>query len=539
MKVTPLLFIVFFFNFKLICQLPCNIADRCEDISTSTTLGPFITDPNCGDFQPKTITGCLNNATPETIIANCSANMLPTVWFKIDIDDSAVQIGTACYPKGNWKPIWAIYYGTCSNLKLVSGGPLSNQVFCSNGDNNSFIHTVGAIEEINSYYIAISGEGVIDDPTFTLNVWTSSNCISCIGQEGCNPEAIWSIKKRSSNKDLKDPFFIQGEKVTVCVDFRYDASGTASDMLHGIIPDFGDGWDLDIFHPELITINIGNPLWISQDGDICSPKTTQQLPYLCTYTDPITGKFKICHTGCQICPCSSPMLSGSPLPSGWFWNNPGGPGCTNGCSPSSHFGIGSSVVELNFCIDLQVKVFNSDVECYVNRNLDFNFQTISHGVSGCYNDPTAECTLDYAQIGPNWNIDCSAIDTCKFIVYDTIYTTIYDTSIVTVISNISVTDTLFITLNIPNASNEIEQNVILIYPNPASSHIYIDMGDHTLLNNYEVQILNALGQPVYFTPIDKKLYYIDLNNWGGKGTYFVKIKNNLGATVETKKIILK
>lgn len=124
------------------------------------------------------------------------------------------------------------------------------------------------------------------------------------------------------------------------------------------------------------------------------------------------------------------------------------------------------------------------------------------------------------------------------IVYDTIRTTIIDTTIVTITQNISVIDTLIINLNIPNSSNNPIINRIIVYPNPTSSHITMDFGNYTLMQNYSAQILNTLGQPVYFTPIDQKLYYLDLNTWGGKGTYFLRVINDFGQTVESKKIVL-
>jgi uncharacterized protein YjbI with pentapeptide repeats len=136
------------------------------------------------------------------------------------------------------------------------------------------------------------------------------------------------------------------------------------------------------------------------------------------------------------------------------------------------------------------------------------------------------------------------VDTCNVLVYDTvtvidtIFETISDTTFITITENISVTDTLIINLNIPNSSNDPITNRIIVYPNPTFSHITIDFGNHSLMQNYTCQILNTLGQPVYFTPIDQKLYYLDLNTWGPKGTYFLKIINDFGQTVETKKIIL-
>jgi Secretion system C-terminal sorting domain len=159
---------------------------------------------------------------------------------------------------------------------------------------------------------------------------------------------------------------------------------------------------------------------------------------------------------------------------------------------------------------------------YIDYSISNLGEFILHGwyYESSYNVPiVANSRLDYPFDG-----NCIHIDTVK--VFDTIRTFI------------SVMDTLVIKLNIPNSSGDLKINTIKVYPNPASSHIYVDMGTHTLLNNYELQILNNLGQPVFFSPIDKKEYYINLNTFGGKGIYFLRIKNSLGIIIETKKIVL-
>jgi hypothetical protein len=144
--------------------------------------------------------------------------------------------------------------------------------------------------------------------------------------------------------------------------------------------------------------------------------------------------------------------------------------------------------------------------------------------------------------------DCSCLgaiaDTCLVTIYDTLIVRdtitqfVTDTTFITITKEVAVTDTLIINLNLMNSTNQPVINTVLVYPNPASSHIYVDTGDPALLQNYDMEILNALGQPVYFTTIDQKIYYIDLNGWSGKGTYFIRIKNPNGTTIQTKKIIL-
>lgn len=163
---------------------------------------------------------------------------------------------------------------------------------------------------------------------------------------------------------------------------------------------------------------------------------------------------------------------------------------------------------------------------YIYGYIDYTMTNIGdiiiHGwyYESSFNVPiVANTLLDYP-----YDENCIHIDTVT--VYDTVRT------------YISVTDTLLIKLNVPNITREIFSNHIKIYPNPASSHIYIDFTDIALLQNYEIQILNMLSQTVYFTTIEEQQYFIDLNTWGGIGTYFVNIRNNLGAIVVSKKIIL-
>lgn len=65
------------------------------------------------------------------------------------------------------------------------------------------------------------------------------------------------------------------------------------------------------------------------------------------------------------------------------------------------------MVNIYFCVQLKVKEFTDENNCSDQRSLHFNFQTTSDGVTGCWNDPIAECKLDFAQIGPYWQVDCS------------------------------------------------------------------------------------------------------------------------------------
>jgi len=382
------------FSINIVPLNRCQMADECDEVGAGQMIGPTITDPNCGAFEIFSADGCLENACPQDDINGCGESQNPTVWFQVEVDEEAVQLVTFITTDGTWQPVWAIYQGECGALALVNGGTIDEPTPCSNGDSNVDEHSVGVIEGVTTYYIAVSADGIIDDPNFHIDLYSSAGCVSCIGGEiGCNTTATFLITERSSDRPL--------------VNYFYDASATGVDWFHGLIPDFGPGWDMSAFNPQDVLVSPGITEWNDEEDGDCAPYITEQMPLLCTYTDPLTGRLKLCNIACQTCPCSAPLLQGSPLPSGWFWNTDGGAGCENNCSPSTHYGLGSITANVNICINLKVREFDNEADCFANRSLQINFQTTSDGVSGCWNDPVAECKLDKAQIGPNWQIDCN------------------------------------------------------------------------------------------------------------------------------------
>jgi len=131
---------------------------------------------------------------------------------------------------------------------------------------------------------------------------------------------------------------------------------------------------------------------------------------------------------------------------------------------------------------------------------------------------------------------CSNSSEISTIVYDT--TGVLCTSFDTVFTYISVTDTLIINFVLTGIASPNNVNTIKVYPNPASTYIYIDCGNYASMNGYTIRIDNSLGQTVYTTPISQQNYYIDLSSWTGNGTYFVYIIDNLSNTIDVRKIIL-
>lgn len=119
----------------------------------------------------------------------------------------------------------------------------------------------------------------------------------------------------------------------------------------------------------------------------------------------------------------------------------------------------------------------------------------------------------------------------KFI-YKPTYYTYTDTTY------ISVTDTLIIDAVLTGLTPPNNLNTLKIYPNPASTHIYINNGDYTLMNGYTITIENSLSQVVFTSLINQQEFYVDLSSWSGNGLYIVKIIDNSSNVIETKKIII-
>jgi hypothetical protein len=113
------------------------------------------------------------------------------------------------------------------------------------------------------------------------------------------------------------------------------------------------------------------------------------------------------------------------------------------------------------------------------------------------------------------------------------FETFYDTV------KVSVTDTLIITANLASGTNPpADQNIIKAYPNPTNDHLLIDNGDFTKMAGYKLKIMNSLGNQVFESVIDRQLFNIDLNSFGGKGLYYLQILDNTSRIIEIKKIVL-
>ncbi len=134
----------------------------------------------------------------------------------------------------------------------------------------------------------------------------------------------------------------------------------------------------------------------------------------------------------------------------------------------------------------------------------------------------------------NWNLIGSGVRKTGIFIYKTTNSntqTIYDTI------KISVTDTLFIKVNLTGISS-INSNTLKVYPNPTKNHLTINYGNYSNMSGYTLKITNSLGQQVFMTPINQQQSYLNLSDWGGKGIYYISIIDRSNKTIENKKIVL-
>jgi hypothetical protein len=84
----------------------------------------------------------------------------------------------------------------------------------------------------------------------------------------------------------------------------------------------------------------------------------------------------------------------------------------------------------------------------------------------------------------------------------------------------------------------IKQDEFVLYPNPASDLVYLQMGTNTQLAGMKVKVVNILGQVIEEQPIQNSTTELSTKNWGAAGIYFMQITNVNNTISVTKKVIV-
>ena len=420
-----------FLLFNLYLSAQCSdpfqeAADICQDAEVLFTITPD--DCDKGEIL-LSVEGCLADATAEDQYINCSNDLGPTVWYQFQIDsEEATFLSTQVETDGfdvQWS-IWQSLTGSCDDMIAVSqsqNAPLP-AISCGGLTDDTQNFVVPIVQDPvgipATYWIAITALSEITDPSFALNFRSSLGCISCTGENAFDCDNGDFVAYVDGEEVQLENYqnFCPGQEVEVCVSFNYNTAGTGNDWLHGVIPTFGNGWDMSDVDFDEIMIALPptsdtNFEWIDANGPCATTTSIYTLPNLCTYTNE-EGILQLCNTVCNSnCPCEGPLLPGSSVPSGWFFNSDGGSTtCINeSCIPLERYGYPGGVnVDIQFCLDLKTKSnidANSNIDCADNRDLSIAMQTTSDAVTGCWEDNP--CVIDPSINSPNWEMNCSLI----------------------------------------------------------------------------------------------------------------------------------
>lgn len=205
---------------------------------------------------------------------------------------------------------------------------------------------------------------------------------------------------------------------------------------------------------------------------------------------------------------------------------------------------------------LEIGRYSSVSNCFFNGNIDdvriYNRALNESEIESLFNEtPLSDIisvdtstyyvsTLEFEPISPKTYLD--KIDTISMQTYDSLFfhykQFIYNPNYYTDTTYISVTDTLYIDVTLTDVNPPNNINTIKIYPNPANSYITINTGNYQIMSDYTIIIVNIQGQTIFQSLTNESEFQIDVNDFGGYGTYLVKIIDNNNNIIITKKIIL-
>lgn len=128
------------------------------------------------------------------------------------------------------------------------------------------------------------------------------------------------------------------------------------------------------------------------------------------------------------------------------------------------------------------------------------------------------------------------VDTNTFYVYDTLV--LIDTVYYVDTTYLGVEDTLNIYLNVTGVANNVYENEVLVYPNPAHNILKMNFGDYVKIGNFKVIITDVNGIQKWSTNVTRQNAEVNISNYA-RGLYFMRILDSKGKEVVVKKIVLK
>lgn len=138
---------------------------------------------------------------------------------------------------------------------------------------------------------------------------------------------------------------------------------------------------------------------------------------------------------------------------------------------------------------------------------------------------------------------CTSFDTLKVTLFDTISVTRFDTVHVTVFDTLMVSnsavapDTMVVVSTLTSNGSQITRELLKLYPNPAKTHLNIQLSEYARQNTYTLVIKNSLGQALFSSDALQSLQIIHLASWS-PGIYMVYLEDGNGSTIEIRKVII-
>lgn len=164
---------------------------------------------------------------------------------------------------------------------------------------------------------------------------------------------------------------------------------------------------------------------------------------------------------------------------------------------------------------------NYNIEILEGSVIKWKFNNIMLPDSGS-NEPDSHGYIQYSIKRTNNNVIGTEVKNTALIYFDFNEPIITNTTLNTIVSPLGITE-----------ANK-NKGTWLIYPNPNNGTLYLN-NNSSLSEENEIQILNTIGQTVYYEATTSNHKTIDLNNFNN-GIYFVKVTSTHQTSV--RKIIL-
>ncbi len=359
------------FSLSFIEENGCQGAETCADIvdlMEPITDGPAVCVNSCNNFN------CSEGG-------DCDPNGA-SVWFQVHPQLTAssmiIQINGATF-----SPIMTVYSGAdCSTI--------GSTVACDPGS----ILTLG-VNAAADVFIKVEAAGGLNLGNFEICVSTLFATFDCYESETVTTRPEYPTANPNGP-------FCPGETVNFChrIDFTVAGApppaGNTCQWIQGIIPTFGDGWD--VLASPIAGQGPAGWNWLAENNvDYNFPNSQYQL-----YTLP-TGEL-----GLKYNIGGGNLQAGSGLPGGWWFTSNGGAGCANNGDPDTMWGLpgpGCNTVQvIQFCFNMKVKELVDLPNCAA-ADLGYTIFAFADGETGCWTNLSCALSVPYLFAG---DIDCSA-----------------------------------------------------------------------------------------------------------------------------------